>query len=69
MGNKELTEQLQAAFAAWLEGNKALVGDKWYRQLSKEAKKAKIYNSMTNTLWMPNMASNLGVIADVDLDC
>jgi len=55
-------------FKTWLETNREIIGDKWYSQLLKETKKADTDTAgriIGLSLWMLNMAANLGVAAGV----
>lgn len=63
-------KQLYEGFFDWLDLNQKTIGATWYNDLSKKGKKAEAdCNScvklLSNSMWMLNMITNLGVMAGV----
>jgi hypothetical protein len=66
-------KQLFSAFYDWVETNKEVIGEKWYKQLSEKGKEAEdecdtAIKVMGDALWIFNMAANCGVSAGLGPD-
>jgi len=66
-------KQLFSAFYDWVEANKEVIGEKWYKQLSEKGKEAEdecdtAIKVMGDALWIFNMAANCGVLAGLGPD-
>ncbi len=61
--------QLFDAFWDWVETNKEVIGEKWYKFFQKEGKHAENVNTaggiMATSMWMFSMIANLGVSAGI----
>ena len=61
-------KSLFLAFYGWLEANKAVIGEKWYKRLFNEAKKSDSNTAIKivgTALWMFSMIANFGVLAGI----
>jgi hypothetical protein len=67
-GVSECREELSEKFLAWLNRNRERIGEKWYKKLLKNFRKAKMDNEaqvLAVALWMFNMVCNLGVVGAI----
>jgi hypothetical protein len=66
----ECRRELSEKFLAWLDRNRERIGEKWYKKLLKNFRKAKMNDEthiLATALWMFNMVANLGVIAGIGI--
>jgi len=67
-GVSECREELSKKFLAWLDRNRERIGEKWYKKLLKNFRKANMDSEvrvLAVALWMFNMVCNLGAIGAI----